>query len=88
MAGAIVRHGAVGGDEGLRDDLSAEDALAFLLIRALAAEEIQFQALDIEQGQQVAYGIGGHSRLLFIVVRRSIKRSRRGRQSAVHAGFL
>lgn len=74
MAGAVFRHGAIGGDERLGDDLAAEDALAFFLIRALAAEQVMLEAFDIEEGEEVAHGIGAHGGAflaVFIFVRRS-----------------
>ena len=49
---------AVGRHQRLSDDLTAENPLAGALIRALAAEQVQFQALDIEQGQKVSNRVG------------------------------
>ena len=46
-------HGAVGRHQGLGDHLAPENALAGFLIGALAAEEIDFQTLQVEQVQQV-----------------------------------
>jgi hypothetical protein len=57
VTGPVCGHGAIGRDKALRDDLTAKDALAFFFIRALAAEKVSFEPLDIEQGQQIAYRI-------------------------------
>jgi hypothetical protein len=52
---------AVGGDERLRDDLSAEDA-SHPIVGRLAAEEVDLDTLQIEQRDQVGDGIFGEGR--------------------------
>src|SRR5256885_1208573 len=55
--GAVVRHGADGGDERLPRHLAAEDA-GGALRRADAAEEVDLQLLQVEQPDQpVEHGL-------------------------------
>ncbi len=42
-------------DEGLGPDLAAEDALA-VLVRLLAAEEVQLEGLEVERSEQLFEG--------------------------------
>ena len=53
----VRRHGAAGGDERLTGDLPAEDPLQ-RLVRLLAAEDVDLDALEVEQLHELVQG--GH----------------------------
>ncbi|MNS75574.1 hypothetical protein D3C72_1090970 [compost metagenome] len=52
----VVIHGPLGGNQGLRDDLTAENPLPADL-RAFAPEQVLLQLLEIERGDEIGHRV-------------------------------
>jgi hypothetical protein len=53
MAWAVRWDGPIGGHERLGDHLPAENALAFLFIRALPPEKIMLKTLNVQEAEKI-----------------------------------